>query len=50
MLALLEALELGAVEEARFAVAVARLRLPAVLPQLAEFCPASLEHILAGCR
>jgi hypothetical protein len=48
-LAMLEALAFEAPKEAAFALAVARLRLPAALPQLKEFCPSTLEHILSGC-
>jgi hypothetical protein len=48
-LAMLEALAFEAPREAAFALSVAKMRLPAVLPQLKEFCPSTIEHILSGC-
>lgn len=47
--AMLDALDLGAKQEAAVALGVAKMRLPAVLPHLTEFCPSTLEHILSGC-
>lgn len=47
--AMLAALSFGAPQEAAFALAVAKMRLPAALPQLQEFCPSTIEHIFSGC-
>ena len=47
--AMLKALSFGAPQEAAFALAVAKMRLPATLPQLQEFCPSTIEHIFSGC-
>lgn len=48
-LAMLEALAFEPQKEAAFTLAVAKMKLPAALPQLKPFCPSTIEHILSGC-
>lgn len=48
-LAMLEALAFEPQKEAAFTLAVAKMKLPAALPQLKQFCPSTIEHILSGC-